>query len=465
MRKILLLITVLFAAVFTMPAWSESLSEGALIEWTAWRETAGWRAKGDEGSRYNDLKAKCGSEHLGVIYQCQFTEHQSNPDYYAPFITALKCDLSILENYETDPFTYIKFLGADWESQVCRASVVNICSDSQGQSVDNVHDVNGSMCSGACEATETEIPGLYELTGAGGACQNQDQGSSSSSGQSSSDSGSNSSDGGDGGGGGNSSDGGETGGSSSSSGQNSSSSSSDCGFDTNCDGTIDGDDYDYIDEDGCYVGHDTTRYCQDQGTSGPDDIPNNCFAANGQVFCPDIDGDGEGDGGEGEGDGSTSSAGSSSSSDSNSSDSSSSDPTANGGDSCGSPPTCEGDDVGCANLFQLYYQRCPDVPETDVTVGEYDGEADHTLDIGERLQQAKDEFQSTFDTVAADLKSHLSLSVSGSGGDLPCESIEIKGKTLETGVCVQEEFWSMIRGLLVAAASLIAAYIILVPKG
>ncbi|BFM20052.1 hypothetical protein R50076_11010 [Gilvimarinus japonicus] len=237
----------------------------------------------------------------------------------------------------------------------------------------------------------------------------------------------------------------------------SSSASSECGFDKDCDGDIDEDDYDYIDEDGCYISHDTTPYCPTSGGCA------NSFEINGVEYCADSDGDGNGDpDGESDGDGSSSS----SSTGSNSSEGSqSSEGTASGGDTCGSPPSCSGDEIACASFLQLYYQRCPDIEGSAEKPGVYDGESDHTLNIQDRLQQAKDEFKSMYDNVANDLKSQLSLSVSGSGGDLPCESIEIKGKTLETGVCVQEDFWTKIRGLLVAAASLIAAYIILVPRG
>lgn len=139
--------------------------------------------------------------------------------------------------------------------------------------------------------------------------------------------------------------------------------------------------------------------------------------------------------------------------------------TADGGFSCDHEPVCDGrtnDQVTCELLLQQWLQRCPSTPLGDIHGdGVYEGDGEHALNIGDRLEQAKQAYRDKFDEVKSDIQSQLNLSVGGGGGGLPCNRQVIAGVSVELGICARADYFSLIAGLFYAVSTVLSAYIVL----
>ncbi|MDO6748528.1 virulence factor TspB C-terminal domain-related protein [Gilvimarinus sp. 1_MG-2023] len=437
--------------IYTNPEYSQLLSQS--------REVAsGMQA-------YNEFKEDCGN--TGVV--CEEIPAQY-PDVLTPRVRKWECPESIEHQGQTLTLTSMSQVGGVYKC----AYEYNPCEHLEGT-------VAGTFlfgpeetppaigCYAGCQSElsffvpqdDGSKTGNYIYNGQSCSGDGSGEGtasSESSSGQTSSTGGN---DGGDGGQ--NSSDGGDTGGSSSASSASSSNSSSD--WDTDGDGDFDSDDYDYIDSDGCYIGHDGTRYCSDTeiGT-GPDGLPNNCFEIDGEIFCPDIDGDGEGDGGDGGGSSSSSSAdqqSSSSSSDSGGSSSEGSDDYMAG--TCSEDaivaPECNGDAIQCAIEEHTFKIECnAKLWREDLSGDEEYNAKDSLLDSPDdnELNKIKNE----------EIDHSLAFSVDDSGflggGACPTpETISIAGASIEFSYQSICDLAALLQPLLIALGYFIGAMVFL----
>lgn len=136
-----------------------------------------------------------------------------------------------------------------------------------------------------------------------------------------------------------------------------------------------------------------------------------------------------------------------------------------GGGNCDAPPECVAgpDAISCAILLQEWHQRCPVTDLLTGATGDGDGVyqgTDHTLDIGARLQDAKDRYAEKINDMTNDLTNSLSMGVSG-GGALQCPTGEIFGTTIYKGICARLDFLNMIASLFYAVFAVLSAYVIL----
>lgn len=130
------------------------------------------------------------------------------------------------------------------------------------------------------------------------------------------------------------------------------------------------------------------------------------------------------------------------------------------GETCDAPPTCTAESsTVCNQLMQEYYLRCPHTPLKGHGDGTYDPHA-HSLDIGARLQDAKDRYRNKVNELQGALQNSVHAAVS-SGGVMDCPTYHIFGVTVTGGICSLSSFFDRLGGLFPAVASVLAAYILL----
>ena len=155
---------------------------------------------------------------------------------------------------------------------------------------------------------------------------------------------------------------------------------------------------------------------------------------------------GEGGGSGGTGSGSASSAGAGTGSGGGS---------VSGGGSCDTPPVCSGDALQCNLILQTYKLRCN-------SVALHSRESvEPTIDLEQKLVEAKQQFTDQFNIVKTQLSSSLALSISGGAGSLPSNIQIIKGQPVELGIVARADFFGLIGALFMFSASILSAYIIL----
>ena len=168
---------------------------------------------------------------------------------------------------------------------------------------------------------------------------------------------------------------------------------------------------------------------------------------------PSTGGDGDGDGSSGSGsggggDGSTGGTGGSGSASSSNSSGAGSGNGSGGSGEC--DPTAKN------------YLDCISEESGDEGDGLDDiNQKDYSLNIGERLQQARDNYTDRLNDIKDDLTQELSVSLGAGSGSLPSDRIELYGQTVEMGIYARKDFFDAIRWIFLAVASVVSLYIVL----
>jgi len=85
----------------------------------------------------------------------------------------------------------------------------------------------------------------------------------------------------------------------------------------------------------------------------------------------------------------------------------------------------------------------------------------HVLDIQDRYDQAKENYQTVYEELSGELRDRLSLELGAGRDELACNPQKLYGTTVELGICARTDFFDLIRGLFLAVAGILSTYIIL----
>lgn len=86
---------------------------------------------------------------------------------------------------------------------------------------------------------------------------------------------------------------------------------------------------------------------------------------------------------------------------------------------------------------------------------------DYGLNIGDRLQQARDDYTDRLNQIQDDFSQSMAVSLGAGSGSLPTNTVTLFGQSVEMGIYARRDFFDAIRWAFLAVASVISLYIVL----
>ncbi len=86
---------------------------------------------------------------------------------------------------------------------------------------------------------------------------------------------------------------------------------------------------------------------------------------------------------------------------------------------------------------------------------------DYGLNIGERLQQARDDYTDRLNQIQDEFSQSVSVSLGSGSGSLPRNTVTLYGESVEMGIYARADFFDAIRWIFLAVASVLSLYIVL----
>lgn len=86
---------------------------------------------------------------------------------------------------------------------------------------------------------------------------------------------------------------------------------------------------------------------------------------------------------------------------------------------------------------------------------------DYGLNIGDRLQQARDDYTDRLNQIQDEFSQSVSVSLGSGSGSLPRNTVTLYGESVEMGIYARRDFFDAIRWIFLAVATVLSLYIIL----
>lgn len=86
---------------------------------------------------------------------------------------------------------------------------------------------------------------------------------------------------------------------------------------------------------------------------------------------------------------------------------------------------------------------------------------DYGLNIGDRLQQARDDYTDRLNQIQDEFSQSVSVSLGSGSGSLPRNTVTLYGESVEMGIYARRDFFDAIRWIFLAVATVLSLYIVL----
>lgn len=89
---------------------------------------------------------------------------------------------------------------------------------------------------------------------------------------------------------------------------------------------------------------------------------------------------------------------------------------------------------------------------------------EYSLDINQRLQQARDKYTNKITQIRQNFESELSVHLNSGSGGLPTNSVNLFGRSVELSLSARADFFELIRWVFFAMASVVSLYVVFSPR-